>query len=64
MSKPDVLDKNVQAGLQAVAKSGLSDKMNWKKAAKVAVEMGFDEAAEWIRGNPTLYRTMMFEMMD
>lgn len=64
MSKPDVLDKSVQDGLQAVAKSGLTDKMDWKKAAKVAAEMGFDETAEWIRKEPTLYRTVMFEMME
>jgi len=51
----DQVGKEVAEGLEAIKFNGLTDKMNWREAAKIAKAMGFDETATWVRKNPELY---------
>jgi len=55
------VSKEVSEGLKAIKFSGLTDKMNWREAAKIAKAMGFDETATWIRKNPELYKQLVAE---
>jgi hypothetical protein len=54
------LDDEVVDGLRAIRFSGLTDKMN-REAAKIAMAMGFDKTASWIRKKPQLYQRLVVE---
>jgi len=53
------LDEEVREGLRAIKFGGLTDKMNWREAAKMAMAMGFDKTASWIRKEPQLYQRLV-----
>jgi hypothetical protein len=53
------LDVEVRDGLRIIRISGLTDKMNYRKAANIVGDMGFDKAASWIRKNPRLYQQLV-----
>ena len=63
MEKNVVSDLNdeVVDGLRAIRFSGLTDKMNYREAAKIAMAMGFDKTASWIRKKPQLYQRLVVE---
>lgn len=40
---------------------GLTDKMNHKEAAKIAMAVGFNKTASWIRKNLQFYQSLVIE---
>lgn len=57
----DELAEEIAEGLKAIKLSGLTDKANWRKAAKIVKAMGFDETATWTRKNPERYMQLVTE---
>ena len=52
--------KDVLDGLEAVRLSGLSNMFDRPVVARLAEEMGYDEAAEWIETHKRLYAEGIF----
>ncbi len=52
--------KDVLDGLEAVRQSGLTNMLDWPVVARLAEEMGFETAAEWVANNKRLYAEGIF----
>lgn len=50
----------VLKGIAAVHDSGLTNMLDTRKVARIAEEMGFAEAAEWVRAHRKEYAKCVF----
>ena len=60
MSERVPVPHRVFEGIEAVRRSGLTNMLDRLRVAEIAEEMGFSEAAEWIRNNRELYARAIF----
>ncbi len=58
--KAVVVPREVLSGLEAVRVSGLTNMLDRPRVAEIAEEMGFDEAAAWVRANRKAYAEGIF----
>lgn len=61
---PVTVSREVFSGIEAVRRSGLTNMLDRPRVAEIAEEMGFDEAAEWIRAHRDLYARAIFAGFD
>ncbi len=57
---PIPVPKNVLLGIDAVRKSGLTNMLMRPVVIKLARELGFPEATDWIKNNRKLYAEGIF----
>lgn len=54
----------VYEGIEAVRASGLTNMLDRPRVRRLASEMGFEEAAEWLGEHPGSYATAIFNGME
>jgi len=57
---PVVVPHEVYEGIEAVRQSGLTNMLDRPVVARLAGEMGFEEAARWVRLHRDLYSRAIF----
>jgi len=57
---PVPVPREVLAGLEAVRRSGLTNMLDLPRVAAFARELGFPEAADWVKANHALYSRGVF----
>jgi len=58
---PIQITKEVFAGLEAVRRSGATNMFDRPRVIELLDEMGFDEAADWVRNHKAEYANGIFQ---
>ena len=59
-----VVPRAVHIGIEAVRFSGLTNMLDRTRVAEIADEMGFPDAAAWVRDNPDLFAKAIFHGIE
>jgi hypothetical protein len=54
------VSQGVFEGIEAVRQSGITNMLDRERVAELAEDMGFDEAARWVREHRELYAQAVF----
>ena len=58
-----IVPQAVHIGIEAVRLSGLTNMLDRPRVAEIADELGFPDAATWVRDNPDLFAKAIFHGM-